>query len=153
MIILYVIAALIAVGAVQMAVQNNWVPTNIGVHDGQLSPMPKSPNAVASYTQVSEKKVEPLPIYQSAGETMKLLKQVVEEQGGKIITQEDQYLHAVYTSDTMKFKDDVEFLIREDTNIVDFRSASRVGQSDMGVNRKRYDSIRARYLELSGNQE
>ncbi|AHC16709.1 DUF1499 domain-containing protein [Salinispira pacifica] len=153
MIVLYVIGALIAAGAIHMIVQNNRIPRNIGGQDGQLSPMPASPNAVASYAQSEDKKVDPLPLFESAPRTLDLLKQILSEHGAEIISSDERYIHAVYTTPGMKFKDDVEFLILEDKNIVDFRSASRVGQSDMGVNRKRYARIRSRYLELSGNQQ
>jgi uncharacterized protein (DUF1499 family) len=41
--------------------------------------------------------------------------------------------------------DDVEFLFDDDTTIVHFRSASRSGYSDMGVNRQRMTAIGEAY--------
>ena len=58
--------------------------------------------------------------------------------GNHIATQEDDYIHAVFTSRLFRFKDDVEFYIDAAAEQVHFRSGSRVGYSDMGANRKRY---------------
>jgi uncharacterized protein (DUF1499 family) len=46
-----------------------------------------------------------------------------------------------------RFVDDVEFYIDERANLIHFRSASRLGYSDMGVNRKRMETIRASFVE------
>ena len=61
--------------------------------------------------------------------------------GAVIEQQESDYLYAVFTSPLMRFKDDVEVYIDESSNLVHFRSASRVGYSDLGVNRKRYEAF------------
>ena len=60
----------------------------------------------------------------------------------RIIDSEDNYLYAEFTSRLMGFVDDVEFLYDPDAGITHVRSASRLGYSDMGVNRKRIESIR-----------
>jgi uncharacterized protein (DUF1499 family) len=54
----------------------------------------------------------------------------------------DDYLHAVYTSFLMRYRDDVEFLLLREENEIAVRSASRVGHGDMGVNRKRIEALR-----------
>ena len=41
----------------------------------------------------------------------------------------------------MRYVDDVEFYINEKNKIIHFRSASRIGYSDLGVNRKRMEEI------------
>jgi uncharacterized protein (DUF1499 family) len=48
----------------------------------------------------------------------------------------------------MGFVDDVEFFLDEGANVIHVRSASRLGQSDLGVNRKRVETIRAKFNEL-----
>jgi uncharacterized protein (DUF1499 family) len=60
----------------------------------------------------------------------------------EIMTSSDDYLHAVYVSFVMRYRDDVEFLLQREGNEIGVRSASRVGYSDMGVNRKRIEAIR-----------
>jgi uncharacterized protein (DUF1499 family) len=50
------------------------------------------------------------------------------------------YLHYVCTTRLMRFKDDVEFEVEGD--VVHVRSASRLGHSDLGVNRRRVEQLR-----------
>ena len=71
------------------------------------------------------------------------------EKGVKIHVNEENYIHAVYTIPIMKFKDDLEFFLPESTNIIHFRSASRVGYSDLGVNKRRLRRIQKK-LSNSG---
>jgi uncharacterized protein (DUF1499 family) len=48
----------------------------------------------------------------------------------------------------MGFVDDVEFLIDDSAKVIHVRSASRLGQSDLGVNRQRIETIRVKLNEL-----
>jgi len=59
-----------------------------------------------------------------------------------IITETESYLHAEATSLIFRFRDDVEFVIDQQANVIHFRSASRVGHSDLGANRVRMEEIR-----------
>jgi uncharacterized protein (DUF1499 family) len=61
------------------------------------------------------------------------------------VVNEENYIHAEFTSAVFRFVDDVEFLFTKEQDgevMVDIRSASRVGHSDFGVNRKRMEDIR-----------
>lgn len=58
-----------------------------------------------------------------------------------MIKDEKNYIHAVFKTGGMKFKDDAEFYFDERNKLIHFRSASRVGYSDIGLNRKRYNKI------------
>jgi len=60
----------------------------------------------------------------------------------EVITSEGDYIHATFTSQIMGYIDDVEFLIDADAGVVHVRSASRLGHSDLGVNRARVEEIR-----------
>ena len=60
--------------------------------------------------------------------------------GTELATQDAHYLRAEFTSQLMRFVDDVEFLIGQDA--VEVRSASRLGHSDLGVNRERIEGLR-----------
>jgi uncharacterized protein (DUF1499 family) len=53
----------------------------------------------------------------------------------------ENYWHFEVTSLIFRFVDDVEFLIDRQKKRIDFRSASRVGHSDLGVNRRRMNAI------------
>jgi uncharacterized protein (DUF1499 family) len=146
MTVLIIMAGLMVLMTAGMIVQNNRIPANIGHGDGRLSPMPKSPNAVSSQTDDPEKRVEPLPMRGDAESSLDALEALVASHGAQVITREGGYLHVVYTTPAMKFKDDVEFLADADAGVIHFRSASRTGYGDMGVNRQRYDRIRSEYL-------
>ena len=66
-----------------------------------------------------------------------------------VVKEDAQYIHAVFSSKLQRFKDDVEFYFDPSAQLVHFRSASRVGYSDWGVNRKRMEEIATRYKEVS----
>ena len=76
---------------------------------------------------------------------MEKLKDAIEETfpRAKLVTEEESYLHYEFTSLIFRFVDDGEFLLDEEGSVINFRSSSRVGYSDMGANRKRIESIRA----------
>ena len=61
----------------------------------------------------------------------------------RIIEQSDDYLYAEFESKLMGFIDDVEFYFDSNAEVIQVRSAARLGKSDLGVNRKRIDAIRA----------
>ena len=54
-----------------------------------------------------------------------------------------EYLYAEFATPLMGFVDDVEFYC--DGKVIQVRSASRLGYSDLGVNRKRIEEIRAAF--------
>ncbi len=64
-------------------------------------------------------------------------------EGAKLITSTPDYLYAQYTTPLMKFVDDVEFWFDPAANVIQVRSASRIGKGDRGLNRKRVEAVRA----------
>jgi uncharacterized protein (DUF1499 family) len=60
----------------------------------------------------------------------------------ELVREEPTYLHYEFTSLLLRYVDDVEFLFDDETKTVHFRSASRTGYSDLGVNRRRMEAIR-----------
>jgi uncharacterized protein (DUF1499 family) len=119
-------------------------PLNLGITDGKLSPCPDSPNCVSSQSSDKRHFIEPLRYEGTEQEAMQRLIDVI--QGMKrcrIITIEDRYIHAEFTSAFFRFVDDVEFYFDSEAKIIDMRSASRIGYSDFGVNRQRMEKIRS----------
>lgn len=115
-------------------------PNNLGVKEGKLAPCPGTPNCVNSQSSETQSKIDPLPAV-----SMTQLRAVIEGmERTKIIEQNDNYLYAEFTSKLMGYVDDVEFFLDSNENVVHVRSASRLGQSDLGVNRKRVEEIRSR---------
>jgi len=119
-------------------------PVNLGVHNGKLAPCPASPNCVSSQGSDREHSIEPLRYTGSPGEAMDRLKKIViSMKRSRIITETGSYIHAEFTSALFRFVDDVEFFLDERAAVIQVRSSSRIGYSDLGVNRKRIEDIRA----------
>ena len=112
-------------------------PEGIGIENGKLAPCPGSPNCVSSYAIDETHAIEPIAanLDQIEGVLLKLNE-------ANIVSMNSNYLHAEFISRFMRYVDDVEFLYDQAARVVHVRSASRVGYSDLGVNRKRIESIR-----------
>lgn len=136
---LLILAALIvaAVGGLVFLAQQSKSGSAPGLtQGGLLAPCPSSPNCVASEEGAPESHaVAPLPLL-----SWERLPSLIAGQGGQVVVQTDDYLAATFTTPLLGFVDDVEFRKAEDA--VHVRSASRVGHSDMGANRKRIEALR-----------
>jgi len=120
-------------------------PTNLGVRDGRLIPCPNTPNCVCSYDQDAQHKIEPLQYNSTPREAFAKLKQLIQSlERTNIITETENYLHVEFTTPLMKFVDDVEFYLDQAANVIQVRSASRLGKSDLGLNRSRIEMIRTK---------
>lgn len=118
-------------------------PDSVGLQDNRLSDCPKSPNCVSSDARDDKHRVDPFQLSGDAGEKWQELAGVVENmKRTAIVTQTDHYLHAESTSRIFRFVDDLELLLDRESGTVAVRSASRVGYSDLGANRKRVDRLR-----------
>ena len=118
-------------------------PDHLGVKDGKLAPCPTTPNCVSTQADDAKKKIEPFPFTGSTADALAKLKRALAAlPRTAIITDTADYLHVECTSLIFRFVDDVEFWIDEPNHTIHFRSASRVGHSDFGVNRARMEAIR-----------
>jgi len=112
--------------------------------DSQLKPCPESPNCVSTQTQQKSKQMDPIPFALDPKEVLKIIKSVIENLSNTHLEKESpSYLHYTFKSKIFRFTDDVEFLIDAEQKLIHFRSASRTGYSDMGVNKKRMTEITA----------
>jgi uncharacterized protein (DUF1499 family) len=143
-----IVVVLILLFVASLVFSNMKTPSHLGHKGGKLAPMPSKPNAVSSQTGVADKRVEALPLKDSPEATLAAVVAALNAMGGnEIQAQEANYLYTIFTTSTMHFHDDVEFLIDEANQQLQFRSQSRAGYSDMGVNRQRYERFRALYVE------
>jgi uncharacterized protein (DUF1499 family) len=118
-----------------------------GLVGGKLAKCPDKPNCVctefeADITHYTE------PVLISRADTSGVLsglKTVIQEMGGKIQKEDSHYLAATFTSSFFRFVDDLEIRIDMDQNLIHLRSASRVGHSDRGVNKKRIERLKNFY--------
>ncbi len=121
-------------------------PSNIGVKDGKLASCPRTPNCVSSQSADREHFVEPLKYGGPLPEAVdRLLGVLGSMKRVRVVTRTERYIHAEFTSALFRFVDDAEFSFDDTAKVIHVRSASRVGRSDMGVNRKRVEEIRRRF--------
>ncbi|MEL6494819.1 MAG: DUF1499 domain-containing protein [Cyanobacteria bacterium J06623_7] len=123
-----------------------------GLTNGLLAPCPSSPNCVVSQDGDAEHMVEPIS-YQGDRQEVKeaLLKVLSVVPRTEVIENSDNYIRTESTSRIFKFVDDAEFYFPEEESVIQVRSASRVGESDLGVNRRRIEQIRLALADLLGN--
>jgi uncharacterized protein (DUF1499 family) len=117
-------------------------PINLGVRSGHLLECPGTPNCVSSQATDEDHYIASFTYSGDKKDAFLRLKKIIEsEERTKIITENENYLHAEFTTAIMRFVDDVEFYF-PDEPLIHVRSASRVGYSDLGVNRKRVEHLR-----------
>lgn len=110
-----------------------------GLVSGTLTPCPDKPNCVCSeFTDDTIHYIAPLdysgaPPEKAWGDIV----QIIKESGGEVSAAEDEYIAATFSVTLFGFIDDVEFRIDTSKSRIHIRSASRVGHSDLGINKKR----------------
>jgi uncharacterized protein (DUF1499 family) len=119
-------------------------PSNLGVKDSRLAPCPSSPNCVSSDDADPAHSIASFQLAAPPAEAWRAVHSVVAGlPRTKIITGTDDYLHAECSSAVFGFVDDLELHLRPAQNLIALRSAARLGRSDLGVNRKRVENLRA----------
>jgi len=129
------------------------VPEGLGISsNGQLIDCPDSPNCVSTQTSKQKAQIEPIKYSIEDEAAWLLLVEILEQDKLADILKNDneRYMHVAYYTKSKIFIDDVEFLQDPGKNLFHFRSASRVGHSDLGANRKRMEKIRNVFWERQG---
>ncbi len=116
--------------------------TSPGLNLGELNPCGAKPNCVCS-VDANDKDHFIAPIEnEKIDQLWSQLKQNLKLWGLNVVEETDNYIHATAQTRILKFTDDVEFLYQPEKKQIQMRSASRVGYSDLGANRKRLEDIR-----------
>ena len=129
-------------------------PTGLGAADGHLAACPDSPNCVCSHDTDPQHHIDPFPVTGSAEAALARVKALLADRRHVHLLDESAgYLHYEFRTPVCRFVDDVEFLA-DDRHpggpVLHVRSASRLGYSDLGTNRKRLEALRAEYLRATG---
>jgi uncharacterized protein (DUF1499 family) len=146
---LLVPAVVLIVG--QLSMLSGTRPSDIGPKNGLLkAPVASSWNVVMSqaahYPHNDYHEIGPLTFLGDSNAAMARLATVVAAMpGARIIESRPDYLYAEFQTRWLKFVDDVEFLPDQSRQVIDMRSASRLGRKDFGANRKRLEEVRARF--------
>ena len=116
----------------------------MGLQNGRLRKCPDSPNCVCSQDEDAAHCIEPLRFTDEPTVAWNRLIELVRRQSRvRIVECNEGYLHAEFTTKWFRFVDDVEFLLDASGSLIHVRSASRIGYSDLGLNRRRIEAIRA----------
>jgi len=143
----------LALDAAAMGLFSGTRPDDLGVRDGQLAPCRPTPNCVSSFADPVADPGHHVAALRPRGDLdaafAKLKDWIAGTERAAVVRADADYLYAEYTSKLMGFVDDLELLLDRHAGVIHVRSASRLGQSDLGVNRERVESLRAR-LAASG---
>lgn len=113
----------------------------------RLKPCPRNPNCVSTLSPPgSSKHMDPIPYSGSLDQARAQLLAVLKlRPRTRIVGEEQHYVKAECRSRLFRFVDDVEFVLDDAAKRIHFRSASRLGRKDFGVNRQRMEEIRAAF--------
>ena len=124
--------------------------TTLGVQDGMLAPCPDSPNCVSTQAEDDGHAIEPIQFICSSDAALKYAKEALLSMPRVALVEEGpNYLRATATPLLMRYVDDMEIYCDSSSQVLHFRSASRLGYSDMGANRKRMEAFRLKFEEIS----
>lgn len=112
-----------------------------------LMACPSSPNCILSLKADEKHSIEPYH-YESTNDIWVKLKTVIDAlPRTELVKEENDYLHYIFKTKVFGFKDDVEIWHDKQNKTIHFRSASRIGYSDMGTNRRRVENIKSLLAE------
>ncbi|MDH4391456.1 MAG: DUF1499 domain-containing protein [Aquabacterium sp.] len=140
----------VALGAGQAGLLAGNPPADLGVTGGKLKAPSTTPNSVSSqaglwagHPQQVMSGIAPLPLRGTPAEAITRLRAVVQAMpGAEVVTQRDDYLYVRFSTRWLGFVDDAEFWADPARQVIQVRSASRLGASDLGLNRTRIERIR-----------
>ena len=137
-------------------------PTDLGVRDGRLKPPSLAPNSVSSQAALHVSRphavaaaIAPLPAVDGDPRaTLRRIRSLLEGPtavlpGARIVEARDDYLRVEFRTFWLGFVDDAEFWADPATGVVQLRSASRLGEGDMGANRARIEKLRQQLAAAS----
>jgi uncharacterized protein (DUF1499 family) len=120
---------------------------SLGVTKDKLAPCLDSPNCVSTQSRDRRHAMEPLPYLQTREASRERILSILKGMKRvEIVKQTESYIHAEFRTALWGFVDDVEFFLDDTDRVVHFRSASRVGYYDFGLNRRRMKEISGKYL-------
>jgi len=119
-------------------------PSDLGVTNGSLRPCPASPNCVATAADDAAHRVASFDLAVPRDVAWPAVQAAVAAiPRSVVVTATADYLHAEVSSAVFGFVDDLEVYLPAEGTALMVRSASRLGHSDLGVNRRRVDALRA----------
>jgi uncharacterized protein (DUF1499 family) len=129
-------------------------PAAFGVVDGKLAPCVSAPHCVSTQAEDGRHGIDPAPYTTTRQEARERLVAIIREMPrAKIVTDAPDYVHAEFTSRRFQHVDDVEIYLDDRAKLAHFRSSSRQGYWDLGVNRQRVKEIRGKFQKSEGRDD
>jgi uncharacterized protein (DUF1499 family) len=136
-----------AIGGVTNLLSGLWPQPaeNPQLVNGKLRPCSGTPNAVCSESTNPIVRIDPLSFTGPSEQAWAALRRIVEANGGIVHAVEKEYLWSTFLVPVFGFVDDVEFRLSSQEGVIHVRSSSRLGFSDLGVNRGRVEQLRVAF--------
>ncbi len=148
-ILIGVLVAIAVVATAVLSLMSRQAPA-LGLQTGKLQPCDARPNCVCSEYGAAQSDARWVSALDAKGLTAEQAwagaRHAIAATGGEIVREEHGYLRAEYVSALVRFVDDLELRWDATQQVLHLRSASRVGHSDLGVNRKRVAALREAFL-------
>jgi uncharacterized protein (DUF1499 family) len=126
---------------------------NLATPGEALRPCPGTPNCVSTEAADARHAIPSIPFRGPPEAAQAQARQaLLQEPRTRIVLEAPGYLRAESRSRLIRFVDDVEVVVDGRARVIRFRSASRVGRSDLGVNRMRMDRFTQRFRTLNEAQ-
>lgn len=154
LLVVIVSAPVLLFGAGRMGMLAGKPPQDaLGVRDGRLAPPSLTPNSVTSQADLypdhprqEQSRIAPLRYRGNGGAAMAQLASTLRTmEHTRIVVEEPDYIRAEIQTRWLRFTDDMEFWLDPSAGVIQVRSASRLGSSDLGANRAHIEAIRARF--------
>lgn len=151
--------ALLLLAAGQAGLLQGTPPADLGVRDARLKPPSPTPNSVSSqaalypdHPQRHTAAIDPLPALGGDPQATIawLAQRLATRPDARIVERRADYLRVEFTTRWLKFVDDAEFWADPAAGVVQVRSASRLGEGDLGANRERIEALRAELGRAAG---
>ncbi|MEO8033783.1 MAG: DUF1499 domain-containing protein [Acidobacteriota bacterium] len=118
----------------------------VGLAASLLAPCPAKPNCVSTLATDREHGIAPIRFTTTSKEAHARLLGILRAMlRTTIVASDDHVIRAEFRTAFFRFVDDGVFVIDDAAKTIHFRSASRAGYSDFGVNRKRMEGVRTAF--------
>ncbi|CAN5126612.1 hypothetical protein BH24GEM2_BH24GEM2_03910 [soil metagenome] len=115
-----------------------------------LRPCRPTPNCVSTEATNLQHRMAPLPFHGTAERAQADARAaLLQEPRMRLVLDRPGYIRAEARSRVFRFVDDVEVVVDSTAKLVRFRSASRVGRDDLGVNRARMERFSQRFRAIT----
>ena len=129
-----------------------WHPPQAASADNVLAPCPDTPNCVSTEATRDSQRVPTVAFSDTpAAALVRARSALLAEPRSTITVERSGYVRGECRSLVFRFVDDVDIVVDPIGYLFRFRSASRVGRSDLGVNRHRIERIAARLRATTGS--